>query len=268
MKQLLLVLLAINAVLETPIAEAADSGWGIWEDSAQDRTYAILRNNELKLWGKTGTWNQNTKQTTYSPRKTEGVWTSGEAICWLGDKKQQVGNLMIYADSLQCCMLARFLGTKLVLTEVWQKGSDTLGVCNSGVLNRATETPDQRIAREQAEIEREGAKQQRMHAELMREVARKDAATKSLSEQSQAQDAKVCPDVIAQYKIIENTFSKPMLWRGCDEERERIKAGQYTVEQVHYPTAVECPEQYVQYKKMERKYDRPQLWSGCSGSYH
>jgi hypothetical protein len=119
----------------------------------------------------------------------------------LGDKKQQVGNLMVYADTLQCCMSAQFLGPKLVLSEIWQKGTDHLSVCTSRVLKRAKETPDQRDARLKAEHEREQAMRDREAAQ--RNIGRQEAE-------------KECPDAYRRYIEMERKYGQPQIWQGCN----------------------------------------------------
>ena len=189
-----LILVLVCAYFAVDIANAADSGLGVWTDNDEKHTYAFLKNNELKLWGQLSKWDQHTKQTNYAPGKVDGVWKSGDNICWLGEKRQQVGNLMMYADSLQCCMSAQFLGSKLVLSEVWQKGTDNLGICTNRVLKRARETPDQRDARVKAEHERETAQ---------RNIGRQEAE-------------KECPDTYHRYLEMEKKYGQPQLWQGCN----------------------------------------------------
>jgi hypothetical protein len=131
----------LHACLVDNLAIAADAGWGIWTDKEAMHTYAFLRNNELKFRGVKSNWRKEIQQYETTPGETDGVWQSGDDICWMGDKKQQKGNMMIYSDSLQCCMIAQFLGSKLVLSEVWQKGDDELGICENRVLTKIKKMP-------------------------------------------------------------------------------------------------------------------------------
>ena len=78
----LLLVMVVTSVL------AADAPWGVWADKDQKHTYAFLKNNEFRFWGER--------------LSTDGVWQSTPGICWLGDNKRQIGNLMIYVDTVQC----------------------------------------------------------------------------------------------------------------------------------------------------------------------
>ncbi len=123
-------------------AVAADKAWGVWSDKEQPYVFAFLKNSELKFWGQKSSWQADIQRNTYTKGKTDGVWQHQEGMCWIGDKKQQQGNVMIYVDSLQCCMSAQFIGNKLVLSEIWNKGNDELGVCTSRVLTRVKAMPN------------------------------------------------------------------------------------------------------------------------------
>lgn len=138
-KIVVVALIATASVLTfTERAEAAGNGSGAWTNNERTHVYAFLKNNELKFWGQKGAWRADLQQYTYTQAKTDGVWQYQEGMCWLGDKKQQQGNVMIYVDSLQCCMSAQFLGNKLVLSEVWRKGKDEYGVCVNRVLTESS----------------------------------------------------------------------------------------------------------------------------------
>lgn len=129
---------AANLLPFTKPAVAAGDDWGVWTNNEKTHVYAFLRNNELKFWGQRTTWLADIQRNTYVQDKTDGVWQFQAGMCWLGDKKQQQGNVMIYVNSLQCCMSAQFLGNKLVLSAVWQKGDDDLGICTNRVLSKTT----------------------------------------------------------------------------------------------------------------------------------
>ena len=129
---------AAGVLLLTEVSEAGDNGWGVWANNERTHVYALLKNNELKFWGQKGTYRADLQRYIYSQAKTDGVWQHQEGMCWLGDKKQQQGNVMIYVDTLQCCMSAQFLGNKLVLSNVWDKGHDEYGVCINRVLTKTS----------------------------------------------------------------------------------------------------------------------------------
>lgn len=123
-------------------AVAADNAWGVWTDKEQTHVYAFLKNSELKFWGQKSSWQADIQRNTYTKGKTDGVWQYQEGMCWTGDRKQQQGNVMIYVDSFQCCMMAQFLGNKLVLSEIWNKGYDEFGICTNRVLTKTKTLPD------------------------------------------------------------------------------------------------------------------------------
>lgn len=122
-------------------AIAAAVSWGNWADKELTHVYSFSGNNELQFWGQKCNWQKELQRCEYTKAKTDGVWQTQEGMCWLGDKKKQLGNVMIYADTLQCCMSAQLLGKKLVLSEVWSKGVDELGICTSRVLSRTQVLP-------------------------------------------------------------------------------------------------------------------------------
>ena len=136
------LIVAVSVLPFTEFVDAGGNGWGVWTNSERTHVYAFLKNNELKFWGQRTTWDADLKRHTHTQAKTDGVWHSQAGMCWLGDQKQQQGNVMIYVDSLQCCMSAIFLGKKLVLSEVWKKGIDEYGVCQNRVLTNSTMPSD------------------------------------------------------------------------------------------------------------------------------
>lgn len=132
-----IVLLLLVSITGWFVAYAADGVWGVWTDRDESHYYAFLKNSEFKFRG----LKFNPKLMESERKETDGVWRSGDGICWIGDKKQQTGNVLIYVDSLECCMLAQFLGNKLVLSEVWQKGYHELNICSNRVLTRSKTMP-------------------------------------------------------------------------------------------------------------------------------
>ena len=138
-KSSIVVLLLSGAISLSAIA--AGISWGNWTNNEQTHVSSFSANNELKFWGQKCKWQPNLQKCEYTQGMTDGVWKYQEGMCWLGDKKQQLGNVMIYADTVQCCMSAQFLGKKLVLSNVWSKGTDELGICTDRVLSRAESLP-------------------------------------------------------------------------------------------------------------------------------
>jgi len=129
-RRMVLVLLLSLTLAGVSPSVGADGGWGIWTDSNQSHTYSFLGNNELRF--------------RYSDQRTvEGVWEYVEGLCWLGPDKRQIGNIVLHVETVECCLNARFLGNKLILSEVWTKGYDFIGseACRNRVLNRASSPP-------------------------------------------------------------------------------------------------------------------------------
>ena len=102
--------------------------WGTWTDGTS--TYAFIPNNTFKFTGRFAT--------ITTPYLT-GVWETGRELCSLGS---ETGDLMIFVESTQCCMQKRFLGAKLVLSKVWEKGDSPRrpniydDLCETGLLDR------------------------------------------------------------------------------------------------------------------------------------
>ena len=115
------MLLALS-LLASAATAYADEAWGVWSDKDGEYTYYFLENSEFRFSGVHG--------------PVEGVWKTRPDVCSLrGGNK---GNLMIYADTGQCCMDAQLLGGKLVLSDIWRKnpggGPHMWEVCANRVL--------------------------------------------------------------------------------------------------------------------------------------
>ena len=87
--------------------------WGVWTNSAGTVTFEFGKKYEF----------------TYSiafrdavPYSVKGAWQTADGICWTGEKKETVGNVILYVESNQCCMNAQILGKRLILGYVWHKG--------------------------------------------------------------------------------------------------------------------------------------------------
>ena len=122
---------------------AVDMFQGTWTDKDQAYSYSLLAGHEFKYECQSCDYSRPAPNRSV---KTEGAWNSAEGACWAGDpktdKKVALGNLLLYADDVQCCMLAQLLGNKLVLTEVWTKGSGTMAsICSNRVLTRQKVVP-------------------------------------------------------------------------------------------------------------------------------
>ena len=113
----------------------ADSIIGVWADKDQKYIYAFLENSKFKFW-----------VFRDRPEKTQGVWIMEE--CYQGAiimRKEQMGNLHIYTDKVNCCMLTRFSGNKLMLKKIYAGADwgDALDVCSDKVLMKIKEMPQE-----------------------------------------------------------------------------------------------------------------------------
>jgi hypothetical protein len=100
---------------------------GMWSDSDRKNTYIFQRSNRFQFDG----------EVFGRHVSVNGVWETNPGLCWLGDNKRVTGNIILYVDTIQCCLSAQHLGGRLVLTEVWRKGGDVrLGqICQNRVLS-------------------------------------------------------------------------------------------------------------------------------------
>jgi hypothetical protein len=130
-------LLSLSVFFMSAAALNADPVSGAWGDKDQSNKYTFLQTKEFRFWGRKSIFAEG--KINYTPVKADGVWAEGDGICWTDDQKQKKGNLMIYVDTLQCCMFAQMIAGKLVLTEIWSKGDDEFDICSNRVLNRLKE---------------------------------------------------------------------------------------------------------------------------------
>jgi hypothetical protein len=112
---------------------------GVWTDEAGEVVYGFKDNHEFFFRGsKRG----EKDGTTSASQEAQGDWQTEGSICWKGwENSQEYGNLMVYVQSLHCCLLAKRLAGTLVLTKVWEGGYTNFGqVCQDRVLKRLKET--------------------------------------------------------------------------------------------------------------------------------
>lgn len=107
-------------------ASAPAGPYGVWQDDARKSAYWFLDNDYFEYLIVDGGQGY----------KGSGVWTFSPGQCWLGEKKQSVGNLMLYFDTVNCCLDTRFFGRRLVMTKVWMKGYSEVETRNSVCENR------------------------------------------------------------------------------------------------------------------------------------
>jgi len=111
---------------------------GTWANketfSEEADVYMFLENHEfrfLEAGHRAGEWRHE---------ELNGVWETGKDFCWLGNEPNKTyGNLMIYVGTVQCCLSVRWLGNKMVLSEIWSKG-DPSGVFSTYCKNRVLST--------------------------------------------------------------------------------------------------------------------------------
>jgi hypothetical protein len=129
-----IVLFSLSTVTAAELAELLP---GKWENEARTHSFEFRKSGDLTLTGHKVVMSARTKKYERISATSEGAWESREELCWKGDDKLQAGNLVVYSGSMQCCISAQFVGSKLILGEVWRKGSNELGVCANHVLTRA-----------------------------------------------------------------------------------------------------------------------------------
>jgi hypothetical protein len=142
MHKLAILLSAWTIGLASPASGAntdSDKGgvaWGIWADQDQANVYAFLENNDFKF--------RHRRQG--KPFALEGAWKTALGACWSDKNREQTGNVLIYVNTVQCCMTAEFLGSSLVLTYLWDKpagagNSEPDRFCQNRVLRRMQSMP-------------------------------------------------------------------------------------------------------------------------------
>jgi len=128
---------SVNVAVGADITlEKTAAGWGIWADQDQANVYAFLEKNDFKFrhrrQGKTST--------------LDGAWQTALGACWSDKDRQQTGNVLIYVNTIQCCLSAQFLGNNLVLTYVWDRpaggpSQDPDHFCQNRVLRKLQAMP-------------------------------------------------------------------------------------------------------------------------------
>ena len=124
--------LALCVSLAGATVVADEPTLGTWTNNEETRTYGFLETNKLtfsrvNLLYSDGVMKRSREHTV------DGLWREGASIC---NRGKQTGNVMMYVNKRQCCMLVQHLGEKLILTKVWGKTSSYGDICDNAVLSR------------------------------------------------------------------------------------------------------------------------------------
>ena len=89
------------------------NSWGVWTDQDKKNTYAFAANHELVY----------VSSTEGRQHRSIGAWRYEPGVCWLGKEKEQLGNVLMYLNESECCVMAQRLGSRLILSFIWSKPS-------------------------------------------------------------------------------------------------------------------------------------------------
>ena len=117
---------------------------GSWGDQSGANVYLFGKDGEFEYRLKVtsaagGRTPAGAEKEPTAYERSSGVWTSGKGICSTGLQK---GDLMIYVDEMQCCMMTQAVAGKLVLNAVFSRGHEDMSICRNRVLGRLEESPD------------------------------------------------------------------------------------------------------------------------------
>jgi hypothetical protein len=111
--------------------------WAFGPTRTRPTFYAFLKNNDFKF----------RHRGQGKPSALEGAWKTALGACWSDKNREQTGNVLIYVNTVQCCMTAEFLGSNLVLTYVWDRpagaanNADPDRFCQNRVLRKLQAMP-------------------------------------------------------------------------------------------------------------------------------
>jgi len=133
------LIFAFMLLLSSRAALAAQDVLGVWTDATAEVTYGFMETHEFLFRG--GKRSEKDGSTSWK-QEAQGSWQAAESVCWKGyENTQQPGNLMVYVQSLHCCLVAKRHDGNLVLTKVWEGGyTKFTGVCQDRVLRRLKDT--------------------------------------------------------------------------------------------------------------------------------
>lgn len=137
MRQTICLVVVVMCMVPGTICFAGDEVIGYWADRNNRNIYSFDRKGDFEYYGKAENAGDNViagsegNLPSYKVRK--GVFSHGKDKC---RSNQQKGNLMIYVDEMQCCMMTQEIAGKLVLTEVFSKGPEGTSICKDRVVTR------------------------------------------------------------------------------------------------------------------------------------
>lgn len=143
MKHLITVAFVVMYMLLNSICFADEDIIGFWSDKNNVNLYSFDNKGDFKYYhfamnlGDDNSATIGDKTTSY--RLWKGVFSRRKDIC---QENIQKGNMMIYVEEMQCCVMTQIIADKLVLTEVFSKGHEGMSICKDRVLNRVKTLPD------------------------------------------------------------------------------------------------------------------------------
>jgi hypothetical protein len=142
MRYTIAVAVALMHIVLNTVCFASDNVIGSWSDKNNVNIYDFHSKGDFEYYKKIANHGDNLSLTEEgklsSYKSLKGVFSKGKDICRMNIQK---GDLMIYAEEMQCCIMTQIIAEKLVLTEVFSKGNDDMNMCTDRVLNRINTLP-------------------------------------------------------------------------------------------------------------------------------
>jgi hypothetical protein len=119
------------------IGFAGEEVIGFWADRNNVNLYIFDGKGDFEYYAKVRDAGDNVlsgrEGNPPSYKVWRGVFSLGKDKC---RSNHQKGDLMIYVEDMQCCMMTQVIAGKLVLTEVFSKGREGVSICKDRVLTR------------------------------------------------------------------------------------------------------------------------------------
>jgi hypothetical protein len=135
MKQAVRFAIVVTCLLLQAICFAGEEVVGYWADRSHRNVYNFESNGEFEYYAKVANAGDNAfsggGEIPPTHKVWKGVYSHGKDKC---RSKNQKGDLMIYVDDMQCCMMTQGIAGKLVLSEVFSKGPEGMSICKDRVL--------------------------------------------------------------------------------------------------------------------------------------